>query len=1019
VSLDRLQRSGYDTLLVNGTLTFANQEFFVQGVPFKTLTIDGYGDEYLSNVQDAICIQSKVAARAHVWYQLGQPSTEYCRFYDPFVWLAQSTRHFVNYLLADDHNEDCITLRHFRRDFHGWLYYRYSAEPNFRQWLQQCNLRDFRSTVNANFSFLWKECHGIDSDGHLLKHAVWKEINPYNLNAIPRQLQQESQTIVTPLVYECFRRMYFAGHLEARNISKASTLKSVSQRKEDMGLTSWSSTATYGRDRLPTPTSPSKGLTASQISVGDVVCVAADDTGHWRADHGKWYASVQGVRPTANTTKLDLIWLYESFDTTLGAAYYPFANELFFSDNCACGRDAIDIDYVENRVDVAFFAPDPYTTKGLFVRQKFRTVYEDDTHDFVSLKRSDFVCQCPSNLSDFETCRQQYAIGDTVMYMARSSKHELESGQIVDFNLAERLVVLRRLQRQSAAVRPNELLLTEDIFEMHASAIIRKCHVRSYPWDALREGLPTPYDLNGSGDFFYTIEDDQNPGMFTPATSTSTISDLPGIIDGWDPDGPATRKLRGMGIFCGGGNYDRGLENGGAVEFDYAIDLAEHALHSYRANAGPGAQLFLGSVDDYLAQAMAGSHSQLIARPGDVEVLAAGRPYPGFSHANIMKLEPKALRNASLVASVVSYVDFYSPQYMLLENVVAMTEGMGPARNENVFAQVLATLVAMGYQVQQFLAEAWNYGSCQQRRRVFVQISAPGLEPLMAPPHTHSHPPHIASIASLGRSSNRRRFGIRRSEYTPFEHVSPLQALGDLPDIGDSLSQLCPAFPHHRTLRDPNNRDLSCMRTVPVFPRGSSLIGAIKSRSETSSAITGVPLHYYLNDLKGRRCRGSDRSTVFARVNPHGLVNTLLTEPDPRCGINGRFVHWDQPRTLTVMEARRVQGFLDHELIVGTPGQQMRIIGNSVDRKVALALGLSLRKSWLESKSIEALRALREADRTWAWHAIGKRHLSAPLQEKLVVRTVHTTVVEITETTLQYVAQRRARSAAGMVTAHA
>jgi hypothetical protein len=46
------------------------------------------------------------------------------------------------------------------------------------------------------------------------------------------------------------------------------------------------------------------------------------------------------------------------------------------------------------------------------------------------------------------------------------------------------------------------------------------------------------------------------------------------------------------------------------------------------------------------------------------------------------------------------------------------------------------------------------------------------------------------------------------------------------------------------------------------------------------------------------------------------------------------------------METRRAQGFLDHEVIVGYPSQQLKIVGNSVDRKVAFAMGLSMKESW-------------------------------------------------------------------------
>jgi len=53
------------------------------------------------------------------------------------------------------------------------------------------------------------------------------------------------------------------------------------------------------------------------------------------------------------------------------------------------------------------------------------------------------------------------------------------------------------------------------------------------------------------------------------------------------------------------------------------------------------------------------------------------------------------------------------------------------------------------------------------------------------------------------------------------------------------------------------------------------------------------------------------------------------------------------------MEARRAQGFPDEEVIIGTPAQQWKIIGNSVARPVAVALGMSLREAWLANKPDE------------------------------------------------------------------
>jgi hypothetical protein len=51
------------------------------------------------------------------------------------------------------------------------------------------------------------------------------------------------------------------------------------------------------------------------------------------------------------------------------------------------------------------------------------------------------------------------------------------------------------------------------------------------------------------------------------------------------------------------------------------------------------------------------------------------------------------------------------------------------------------------------------------------------------------------------------------------------------------------------------------------------------------------------------------------------------------------------------MEARRAQGFPDEEVIIGRPADQWKIIGNSVARQVALALGMQIRVALLANSS--------------------------------------------------------------------
>ena len=60
-------------------------------------------------------------------------------------------------------------------------------------------------------------------------------------------------------------------------------------------------------------------------------------------------------------------------------------------------------------------------------------------------------------------------------------------------------------------------------------------------------------------------------------------------------------------------------------------------------------------------------------------------------------------------------------------------------------------------------------------------------------------------------------------------------------------------------------------------------------------------------------------------------------------------MHWNGQRIISLLEVRRAQGFPDAEVLIGNGQQRMRIVGNAVDRHVALALGMSLRQAWLAS----------------------------------------------------------------------
>lgn len=949
-AMDRLQnRDGFNEFLFDGTLIVGENKRYVQGVPFRTIAVDGYGDPEILTVHDRIYIQSPMAKTSNLWYRLGKPAQEYQRFYKPFLYLAQFTKFFIDYLIE---REQSVAIDDFQSDFYRWMFLHYSTHKQLISWHSECDLKDFRTTVAANVGFLWKECWSIDDQSTgLCKHPIWSEIDPARLKAIRPRPNRQKKTLVTPLAYECFKRMYFSSHLDECNPSQA-VLDRVNLRKRALQLTVFG--ALWRPDSaMRTPINLSE---PDAIRVGDVVRVIADDTGAWETASAYYYAYVRALRGEA----LDVIWLYEPADTTLGQAYYPFLNELFFSDNCDCGNHAIPANCVVGKVDVTWFAKDPSSVRGLFVRQTYHTTHgEDDGYTFTSLRHADFQCRCTKQAhDDFEDCRRNYHVGHTVLVRVHNRQLDddvLEVAQIIDFDLGQKQVILRRLRRRWKAgdfmsTPPNELLLTCETYNTSPVKIIRKCNVRFFDPKVVREGLPSPYDRGGAGDFYLIMNADARSAQgCQPGTA-----DFPPIEQGWDPvKRPAYPKLKGLGIFCGGGNFDRGLEEGGAVEFRYAVDWAERALHSYRASCDKDrVEFFLGSVNDYLARAAAGDTTACIAQPGNVDFISAGSPCPGFSRLQLYRQSEESLQNASMVASVVSFVDFYSPKYCILENVVAMAHGRGTNKSENVFTQILAAFVALGYQVQQFLVDAWTVGSSQSRSRIFIVASAAGLPPWPVPPHTHDGSKLKRSRQYLGRSSNGIKYGERRDDVTPFEYVSAATATADLSPIGDALPQICPRFPDHRVPTEENSQTRALIAAVPVRPHGMGPVQAVMRNPNP-----GVLLDWYKRH-QHNKTRVKPSSSSYSRTYPGALFPTVTTALRTSCGVTGRTLHWNEHRPLTVMELRRAQGFLDHEVVIGNPAQQVVIIGNSVDRKAALALGLSLRASWLQANEKQLQRVL-------------------------------------------------------------
>ncbi|KAI0886825.1 S-adenosyl-L-methionine-dependent methyltransferase [Annulohypoxylon maeteangense] len=939
-------RSGTEQFYFDGIIRSGEKRFYLRKVCFRQLPIGNYGDKE-HTVGDQIWIRSDLneTRGEEVYYKLKTPATEYLRYYEPFLWIADLTKHVLDYCDHLKNQRQRAVLYDFKSRFGIWLEQKHTNSATFRRWYSTNRGNDFRGAVLANVNYIWKEAHGLDPT-MVTWHEFWGEtkiLSHYQPNlSLNQTLSDENSeklghkkgkrgkdgqvppTIVTPYIYDLFSHMVFGNVLKRTSIAADIRKKRKTFIRSNLPVEQISPPAIkrIGRDRSEF---------IASIEIGDVISTHPDDEGtdtewkqhkskHYQGEH-LWFGLVQKIHQSPKGKRsFDVIWLYQPIDTPCGIMKYPYNNEIFLSNNCTCHHNTAKVkaDEILATHSVDWFG-NPSTSAEFFVRQ----TYLSDDCRWTTLKKEHL--KCTENRFHVKT---SYEIGDAVLVETEPKSLRLEAFIIEDFfNEGKKNYV-----RNSPKSPPNE--------------IFRHCLVRAfYP----EEEIPSPYDHGGTGDmFFMTHQELETEGGITYVPLDMVL--VRQLRQGFDPlNIHHGKKLQGLDLFCGGGNFGRGLEDGGAIEMRWANDIWKEAIHTYMANSEPGVCTpFLGSVDDLLLRALMGKGDK-IPRPGDVHFISAGSPCPGFSLLTPDRTTDDQRKNQSLVASFAAYVDLYRPYYGILENVPQMVNS-AKLRDACVFSQVCCALVGLGYQVQVMFLDAWSFGAPQSRSRVFLCFSAPGLRMPKVPNPSHSHPPGT-KLKKLGEMSCGRPFDRRILISTPFKYVSTSDAIGDLPDIQDAKPDFCPGFPDHRLSAGVTPPIRKQLFAIPTQPWEMSFAKAWHGRPGLPRTMTPIERAMFPPDGQERTRKGAKG---WGRIHPNKLFSTIATKCGPTDARIGCSNHWYQHRPLTVLEIRRAQGFRDDEVLVASPANQWRIIGNSVARQVSVALGLAVREAWFGTLFDEA-----------------------------------------------------------------
>ncbi|TRZ06981.1 hypothetical protein HGM15179_020126, partial [Zosterops borbonicus] len=422
----------------------------------------------------------------------------------------------------------------------------------------------------------------------------------------------------------------------------------------------------------------------------------------------------------------------------------------------------------------------------------------------------------------------------------------------------------------------------------------------------------------------------------------------------------------------------------------------EPAAQAFRLN-NPGSTVFTEDCNVLLKLVMAGektnSLGQKLPQKGDVEMLCGGPPCQGFSGMNRFNSRTYSKFKNSLVVSFLSYCDYYRPRFFLLENV----RNFVSFKRSMVLKLTLRCLVRMGYQCTFGVLQAGQYGVAQTRRRAIVLAAAPGEKLPMFPEPLHVFAPRACQL-SVVVDDKKFVSNITRTYSGPFRTITVRDTMSDLPEIRNGASALEISYngepqswfqrqirgsQYQPILRDHICKDMSAlvaarMRHIPLAP-GSDWRDLPNIEVRLSDGTTTRKLRYTHHERKngrsssgalrgvcscaeGKPCDPADRqfntlipwclphtgnrhnhwAGLYGRLEWDGFFSTTVTNPEPM-GKQGRVLHPEQHRVVSVRECARSQGFPDTYRLFGNILDKHRQVGNAVPPPLAKAIGLEIK----------------------------------------------------------------------------
>lgn len=392
-------------------------------------------------------------------------------------------------------------------------------------------------------------------------------------------------------------------------------------------------------------------------------------------------------------------------------------------------------------------------------------------------------------------------------------------------------------------------------------------------------------------------------------------------------------------LFSGAGGLSLGLYQAGWHGL-FAIEKNAFAFETLKYNLIDNKKHFewpnwLPQTPHDINEVLKSYSQQLEKLRGIVDLVAGGPPCQGFSMAG--KRVKDDIRN-QLVFSYIKFIKLVQPKMVLFENVKGFTYAFNKNKRNDVDSyshKVIRALEGLGYNVKPHVIDFSEYGIPQRRKR-FILV---GIRKDVGSPDS------FEEMLKKNRESFLKGKGIT-STVTLREAISDLlRSNGTLPTpdrkgflsgrySNDALSD------YERLMRGeyPDEHDVPNSHS---FAKHSAEKQHCYERLLTDCPIRGKRIDGKARNEWGIRQRG------ITVLDPNAVSPTITGQPDD-------YLHYSEPRIMTVRECARIQSFPDWYEIkkkYTTGGKMRRIevprysqVGNAIPPLFAEQAGVVLKQ---------------------------------------------------------------------------